>query len=62
MHAEFNHEQSDFMAWLNLWEFLNVQKERLSNSQFRKMCRQRYISALPSNGMDGCAGAVVAFK
>ena len=46
MHAEFNHEKSDFMAWLALWSFVTVQKERLSNSQFRKMCRQRYISAL----------------
>jgi len=46
MHAEFNDEKSDFMAWLNLWAFLNVQKDRLSNSQFRKMCRQRYISAV----------------
>jgi len=46
MHAEFNHEKSDFMAWLALWSFVTVQKERLSNSQFRKMCRQRFISAL----------------
>jgi len=46
MHAEFNHEKSDFMAWLAMWSFVTVQKERLSNSQFRKMCRQRYISAL----------------
>ncbi len=46
LHAEFNHEKSDFIAWLNLWEFVTVQKERLSNSQFRKMCRQRFISAL----------------
>ncbi|MFK7861932.1 MAG: ATP-dependent RNA helicase HrpA [Granulosicoccus sp.] len=45
-HAEFNHETSDFMAWLNLWNFVTVQKENLSNSQFRKMCRQRYLSAL----------------
>ncbi len=45
-HAEFNHESSDFMAWLNLWNFVTVQKEALSNSQFRKMCRQRYLSAL----------------
>ena len=45
-HAEFNHESSDFMAWLNLWNFCTVQKENLSNSQFRKMCRQRYLSAL----------------
>lgn len=46
LHGEFNHEKSDFMAWLALWEFVTVQKERLSNSQFRKMCKQRYISAL----------------
>jgi len=45
-HAEFNHESSDFMAWLNLWNFVTVQKENLSNSRFRKMCRQRYLSAL----------------
>jgi ATP-dependent helicase HrpA len=46
MHAEFNDEKSDFMAWLNVWAFLSVQKERLSNSQFRKMCKQRFISPL----------------
>ena len=46
LHAEFNHESSDFMAWLNLWNFVTVQKEALSNSQFRKMCKQRFLSAL----------------
>ena len=46
LHAEFHHESSDFMAWLNLWNFVTVQKENLSNSQFRKMCRQRFLSAL----------------
>lgn len=45
-HAEFNTETSDFGAWLNLWHFVQVQKEELSNSQFRKMCKQRYLSAL----------------
>lgn len=45
-HAEFNTDTSDFTAWLNLWNFVQVQKERLSNSQFRKMCKQRYLSAL----------------
>jgi len=44
MHAEFNHEKSDFMAWLNLWSFLSVQRERLSRSQFRKMCKQRFLA------------------
>ncbi|NND92493.1 MAG: ATP-dependent RNA helicase HrpA [Granulosicoccus sp.] len=46
LHAEFNSESSDFMAWLNLWNFVMVQKENLSNSQFRKMCRQRFLSPL----------------
>ena len=45
-HAEFNHEQSDFMAWLNLWAFLKIQRQELSGSQFRKMCRQRFLSSL----------------
>ena len=45
-HAEFNTETSDFAAWLNLWNFVQVQKENLSNSQFRKMCKQRFLSAL----------------
>ena len=46
LHAEFNDESSDFLSWLNLWSFVTVQKENLSNSQFRKMCRQRFLSAL----------------
>ena len=46
LHAEFHDEQSDFVAWLNLWSFVSVQKKNLSHSQFRKMCRQRFLSAL----------------
>ncbi|PIE36826.1 MAG: ATP-dependent RNA helicase HrpA [Gammaproteobacteria bacterium] len=46
MHAEFRHEASDFLSWLNLWAFVTVQKQRLSNSQFRKMCRQRFLSPI----------------
>ena len=46
LHAEFDDESSDFLSWLNLWSFVTVQKENLSNSQFRKMCRQRFLSAL----------------
>ncbi len=46
LHAEFHDERSDFMAWLNLWSFVVAQKERLSNSQFRKMCKQRFLSPL----------------
>jgi len=45
-HSEFNHESSDFMAWLNLWAFVTAQKKQLSNSQFRKMCKQRFLSPM----------------
>ncbi len=46
LHAEFNDAKSDFLAILNLWEFCRVQMERLSNNQFRKMCRQRFLSSM----------------
>ncbi len=44
LHAEFNDAQSDFLAWINLWQFLEVQSKRLSNNRFRKMCKQRFLS------------------
>ena len=44
LHAEFNHEKSDFLSIVNMWEFCKVQSERLSSNQFRKMCRQRFLS------------------
>lgn len=46
LHAEFNDAKSDFLAILNLWVFCRVQMERLSNNQFRKMCRQRFLSSM----------------
>jgi len=46
LHSEFNHEKSDFLAWLALWDFVQVQKKNLSNSRFRKMCRQRFLSPI----------------
>lgn len=44
LHAEFNHEKSDFLSIVNMWEFCRVQTERLSSNQFRKMCKQRFLS------------------
>ena len=46
LHAEFHDEKSDFLSIVNLWEFCTVQSERLSNNQFRKMCKQRFLSAM----------------
>jgi len=44
LHAEFHHEKSDFLAIVNMWEFCRIQSERLSSNQFRKMCKQRFLS------------------
>ncbi len=44
LHKEFNHEKSDFLSIVNMWEFCRVQTDRLSSNQFRKMCKQRYLA------------------
>ena len=44
LHAEFNHEKTDFLSIVNMWEFCKVQGDRLSSNQFRKMCKQRFLS------------------
>ncbi|MBV1879166.1 MAG: ATP-dependent RNA helicase HrpA [Pseudomonadales bacterium] len=43
-HSQHNHEQSDFMALLNLWQNLTLNQKNLTNSQFRKFCRSHFIS------------------
>jgi len=43
-HKAFQHESSDFMSFLKLWEFLHVGKNTLSHNQFRKYCRTHFLS------------------
>ncbi|WP_353241774.1 ATP-dependent RNA helicase HrpA [Providencia sp.] len=45
-HRRFHDKQSDFMAFLNLWDYLKEQQTQLSNAQFRKMCRQDFLNYL----------------
>nr|WP_278979813.1 ATP-dependent RNA helicase HrpA [Providencia alcalifaciens] len=45
-HRRFHDKQSDFLAFLNLWDYLKQQQEELSNAQFRKMCRQDFLNYL----------------
>jgi len=45
-HARFEDVKSDYMAILNLWNFVREQQQSLSNSQFRKMCRHNFLSWL----------------
>ncbi len=45
-HRRFHDKQSDFIAFLNLWDYLKEQQKELSASSFRKLCRQDYVNYL----------------
>ena len=45
-HARFSDERSDFLAWLNLWEYLRAQQRALSSNQFRRQCRAEFLHYL----------------
>ncbi|WP_444541910.1 ATP-dependent RNA helicase HrpA [Amycolatopsis acidiphila] len=45
-HARFADKTSDFLAYLNLWEYLREQQKALSNNQFRKLCRAEFLNYL----------------
>ena len=44
MHREFQSEESDFLSFLALWNYLEEQRRHLSKSKFRKLCKQRFLS------------------
>ncbi len=45
-HARFRHETSDFLTWLNLWQYLREQQRELSSSAFRRMCKREFLNYL----------------
>ncbi|MFI5592614.1 ATP-dependent RNA helicase HrpA [Amycolatopsis sp. NPDC051758] len=45
-HARFADPTSDFLAYLNLWEYVSEQQKALSGNQFRRMCRAEYLNYL----------------
>ncbi|GAB3424117.1 ATP-dependent RNA helicase [Flindersiella endophytica] len=45
-HARFTDKDSDFSAYLNLWNYLQEQQKALSSNQFRKLCRNEYLNYL----------------
>ncbi|MFI9510277.1 ATP-dependent RNA helicase HrpA [Nocardia sp. NPDC052566] len=45
-HARFTVENSDFLAYLRLWEYLTEQRKSLSSNQFRRMCREEFLHYL----------------
>ncbi len=46
LHARFADETSDFLAYLNLWRYLQEQQKQLSSSAFRRLCRREHLSYL----------------
>jgi ATP-dependent helicase HrpA len=45
-HARFADPESDFQAYLNLWDYLRERRRELSGNQFRRMCRDEYLHYL----------------
>ena len=46
LHARFADEDSDFLAYLNLWRYLREQQRELSSNQFRKRCKAEFLHYL----------------
>ncbi len=45
-HRRFAEPDSDFVAYLNLWDYLSERQRELSSSAFRRMCRAEYLNYL----------------
>ncbi|MEW4488538.1 ATP-dependent RNA helicase HrpA [Thalassoglobus sp. JC818] len=43
-HEQFNHENSDFLSLLKLWDFFTGLEKKLSQSKLRKACAQNFLS------------------
>ncbi|MBK1694865.1 ATP-dependent RNA helicase HrpA [Chromatium weissei] len=44
IHATFRHEHSDFLTFVNLWNFLDQQRHALSRNKFAKLCQRHFLS------------------
>ncbi len=45
-HRRFWHEQSDFFGFLNLWQYVEEQRQALSQSQWRRQCQKEFLNFL----------------
>jgi ATP-dependent helicase HrpA len=55
-HARFADQTSDFMSYLNLWNYLRGQRKALSGSAFRRMCREEFLHYLRVREWQDLAG------
>ncbi|MET7464883.1 ATP-dependent RNA helicase HrpA [Nonomuraea sp. NPDC005501] len=45
-HRRFADPESDFLAYLNLWHYLQDKQKELSSSAFRRLCRAEFLNYL----------------
>jgi ATP-dependent helicase HrpA len=45
-HGRFSDPDSDFVAYLKLWDYLQERQKALSSSQFRKLCKAEFLNYL----------------
>lgn len=45
-HKRWEDPDSDFVAWLNLWEGFEAARNELSGNQLRRWCREHYLNYL----------------
>ena len=43
-HKKYLDEKSDFLSYINIWKDLAKQRSHLKNNQFRKWCKQNFLS------------------
>ena len=55
-HARFADEHSDFISYLNLWNYLREQRKERSGNQFRRMCRDEFLHYLRVREWQDLAG------
>ncbi|MBP6451487.1 MAG: ATP-dependent RNA helicase HrpA, partial [Aeromonas sp.] len=45
-HKRFEDKDSDFLAFVNLWNYLKEQQDALGSNPFRRMCQKEFLSYL----------------
>ncbi|MFC6634798.1 ATP-dependent RNA helicase HrpA [Microbulbifer taiwanensis] len=45
-HKQWQHEQSDFLSLVQLWDAFETQRQELSQNQLRKWCQKNFLSWL----------------
>ncbi|MCL7944499.1 ATP-dependent RNA helicase HrpA [Marinobacter sp. ATCH36] len=43
-HAPFTDKESDFLTFLNIWNFYEEQRQELSQNQLKKVCQKSFLS------------------